>query len=246
MNEQQLKAVRRAPLVLLMAGMAISQLSAECTTHVWDTSQIPAHPSWLEPFIPAGTQSGFAAQLNSTDWLITYQFEHDAGDKGAFYKGFVIVRNGTVLRQQSLMSVSAWKRLAKKLGYSNMPGFTIYVAQVCDGRRQLDAVGFGVCCTASDGILFFVAAPERDFYRITVLPIVGGGKLEISQTFPASLRLWSEAGDGKCDGCLQHYTVSEYSVIEGKPTFVRQSTTSQQFEPGEFDAHRIVLLPVSH
>ncbi|HTV04594.1 MAG TPA: hypothetical protein VME86_04435 [Acidobacteriaceae bacterium] len=248
MTRRRLQAGRRVALTFLVAALAVSHLPgrslhAQCTTRVWDTSRPPEHPSWLLPFIPVGTQPAFAAQLNSSDWLITYQLQHEPGDKGAFYTGFVVVRSGEVVRNVSLMSVGAWKRMGKKLGYTNMAALNVYAAQVCQDKQLLAAVGFQVCCTASSGILYFIVTPEPDFYRITPLPMVGGGKLEISSTFPVQLRLWGEEGDGTCDACLQHFNVSEYSVVAGKPTPGQHNTTSQQFKPGDFDADRIVIFP---
>lgn len=251
MNWQRKNAGRWIVLTLAAASLTSAplltpRLHAQCATQVWNTSQMPDHPTWLQPFLPANTQPGFAAQLSPTDWLITYQFEHAASDKGAFYKGFVIVRNGDVLRDESLMSVGAWKTTAKKLGYANMPGFTVHAAEVCEGKTEVVTVGFSVCCTTSSAILYFVAAPEPDFYRITALPIVSGGKLEMSQSLPVTLHLWNETNDGTCDGCAQHYKVSEYVMAQDKPKLVQQTASSQRFEPGQFDANRIVILPAGN
>ena len=87
-----------------------------------------------------------------------------------------------------------------------------------------------------------VLEPRGTGYSLNMLSMVGGGKLEISAGSSLKLSLWDEKGDGKCDECLQHFEVSEYEMKDGRPDLIRKLRAEEKYKPGDFQAHRIVLV----
>jgi hypothetical protein len=238
----------KGPILLLVVTMLSSNLFAQCAARVWDSHGRDAtvHSKHLETFqsvVPAGMKPRFEAQMSDSDWLVVYEKHGARSTSDPQEGGFVIVRDRKVLVHQDLLAIPAWRKFAKDVGEADRPAFAVSIAQVCRGSERMTFAAFAACCTTASAVLYMVATPERDSYRVEALPLVGGGKLEVSAGSAVKIRLWDETGDGKCDGCPQHFKVTEYRVDGGKPIVVGEETPSQLFSPGDFDAHRIVLLP---
>jgi hypothetical protein len=185
----------------------------------------------------------FAVQLKDSDWLVVYTKPGPRTQDDPQDGGFLLVRGHHVLVSQSLMAIPAWKKFAQDIGSPGTPAFGVFAARACrSGEKPIIALGFAACCTTASAIQYIFAEPHGTGYLLTTLPMVGGGKLEIISGKPIRLKLWDEMGDGQCDGCLQHFNVSEYEMKGGEAVFVRKEQVPRKYKPGDFDAHRIVLV----
>jgi hypothetical protein len=151
-----------------------------------------------------------------------------------------------VILRRSLMSVPSWRNFARSVHDDDPPATGVSVGQVCEEAAHTVAIAFQACCTTTSPVLCFIGVSDGGAYRVTALPIIGGGKLEVYRSSPVKLQLWDETSDEMCDGCPQRYEVSEYRVVGGKPVFVRRFTPSRRYAAGEFDPDRIALMPASH
>lgn len=226
-------------LFLLTSPLAFGQ----CRSQIWRSTKDSTVPARFQSLLPSGMAGRFAVHLNSGDWLIVYAKPgiHTADDPQD--GGFLLVRGHHVLVSQSLMNLPAWKKFARDIGSPGTPAFGVFAAQVCaSGEKPIIFLGFAACCTTASAVQYFLMQQAGTGYGLKILPMVGGGKLEIIDSTPIRLKLWDETGDGKCDGCLQHFQVSEYEMRNGKPVLVRKQKTSGEYKPGDFDSHRIVLV----
>jgi hypothetical protein len=234
-------------LAFLLSAVSSSFLRAQCANQIWQTTVKSKTITRFQSAVPAGMRPRFAAKLNDADWLVVYESKNPAENKTARDEGFVIMRNGRRLLNQTLMAIPAWSSFAKSMDEKDMPGFAVSVAQFCSGQDHAVAIAFGACCTTSSSILYFIAVANEDGYAITALPMVGGGKLELLAGSFLKLRLWDEMYETctekiESDACPRKFKISEYQFQNGHPVFVKQSVSSRRFSPGDFDKHRIVLL----
>lgn len=239
-SEKQNISVTLATLLALFG----THLFAQCSTRVWDPAVRSANLAQFQSFVPAKMSPRFSAKLTQTDWLIFYEVPRPLNEPVPHDEGFEIVRNSHVVLRRSLMSVPAWRDFARSVKDNDPPAIGIAAGQVCGRMANTVAVAFQACCTTTSALLYFIAVSSGGAYRVTALPMGRGGKLELSQTSPVRLDFWDETDDGSCDGCLQHYKITQYRIVSGEPVFVHRFTSSRRFEAAEFDPNRIALLPL--
>ncbi|MGC2163233.1 MAG: hypothetical protein WA634_15075 [Silvibacterium sp.] len=247
MSNWKLQPVNRGNTILtfFLFLMLASPAFGQCSSRVWESTTYPQGPAKFQSLLPAGMTERFSVNLFGNDWLVVYARPGVHTSQDPQDGGFLLVRDHRVLVSQSLMQVPAWKKFARDIGPENLPAFNVFAAQVCHGHGRIVVLGFAACCSTASAVLYMIAEPNGDNYRLTTLPMVGGGKLEIAASDPVRLSLWDELGDGACDGCLQHFNISEYKMEDGAPVLIRKQRASTKHKPGDFDAHRIVLVPAS-
>jgi hypothetical protein len=247
MSNWKLQPVNRGGKLFTMLLLLLGALPAfgQCRSRVWKSTAYPHEPAKFQSLLPPGMTEQFVVNLVNNDWLVVYGKSSERTPSDPQDGGFLLVRGHRVLVNQSLMQVPAWKKFARDIGPENLPAFSIFAAQVCHGRGRIVVLGFAACCSTASAVLYMIAKPNGGNYRLTTLPMVGGGKLEITASDPVGLNLWDEMGDGACDGCPQHFNISEYKMEDGTPVLIRKQRASTKHKPGDFDAHRIVLIPAS-
>ena len=71
--------------------------------------------------------------------------------------------------------------------------------------------------------------PTGDGYRLTPLPIVAGGVLELSKSDPLLLRTWNNLFEGSCNACPTRYGITEFKLVEGIPQKFRSYRTRKLY-----------------
>lgn len=239
------RGVKSFSILLLMAFAPA--LFAQCASRTWDSPwQSPSSveaAAKFESLIPAGMTERFTAKLTENDWFVAYATAGARTKDNPQDGGLLFIRNGQVLTSQSLLDVPAWKKFARDVGPADLPTFSVFAAQLCQGSKRVVVLGFSACCSAASAVLYMTAIPEGDTYMLAALPVVGGGRLEVFPGSPIKLRLWSGREDGKCEQCDQHFDQSEYELRDSEPVLLKKAISTQMYKPGDFAAHRIVLLP---
>lgn len=226
----------------VLLALACVPMVGQCRTQTWTSTTDSTIPAKLQSLLPSGMAGRFAVHLDSGDWVVVYAKPGARTSDDPQDGGFLLVREHRVLVSQSLMDIPAWKKFARDIGSPGAPAFGVFVAQVCAGKSSIIALGFAACCTTASAVQYILMRQEGTAYSLHTLPMAGGGKLEILAGNPIRLKLWDETGDGQCDGCPQHFHVSEYKIQDGEPVFVRKEQAPEKYKPGDFDTHRIVLV----
>lgn len=236
---------------LLLALLFSPMLLAQCANHSWESPWKTATPvsgtevQRLAPLLPAGTEARYAVELASHDdghdEFVAYDAKNARSGENPQDGGFLFVHAGKVVAQQSLMSVDNWRKFARDIGPADKPAFSVFVTEFCSAAKLHLAIGFSACCSDASAVLYFLATPDGNAYKLASLPVVGGGRLQIFPGHPIELREWSGMEDGKCEQCEQHFRVTSFHVVNGAPVVFKIANSDRMYKPGEFAPHRISL-----
>jgi hypothetical protein len=229
-------------LALLLLALSCSFAFGQCRSRVWESTSYPKGPAKFPVLMPAGMAERLAVNLTGNDWLVVYAKPGTRTPDDPQDGGFLVVRGHRVLVSQSLMQIPAWKKFARDIGPQDRPAFNVFVARVCSGRSPVFVLAFAACCSTASALQPMIVTPQGEGYRLRMLPMVGGGKLEVATGGAMKLSLWNERGDGRCDECLQHFDITDYWIDNGSPVLKGKQVSLEEHKPGEFASHRIVLV----
>jgi hypothetical protein len=120
------------------------------------------------------------------------------------------------------------------------------VTKACTGDSPLYFVSMQRWGDEISPAFLFTVVPTGDGYKISHLPAISGGVLEVSTSNPLNLRAWDSLHEGDCNACETHYLITEYQIRHGKPVRTQRYRTRRLYDSGNYifdDRRRIRFIP---
>lgn len=87
---------------------------------------------------------------------------------------------------------------------------------------------------------FFLVRFDGQSYALDSIAQTFAGRMEILETDPAEIRVWSAGIDDTCVWCEQHYSTDVYVWQNGQFTLKSHEVTPDTYQPGDLNQHPIV------
>lgn len=173
----------------------------------------------------------FSYTLSASDSLLIQS--HTETSIGPYDTGFMITRNGKVVRRVSP------KRLAGDFN-------ALAVTRACGPEGPIYFITMQYNGDETSPALLFVLVPSADGYAVSTLPTISGGVFEVSRDDPHHLRTWDNLHEGSCNACETHYQITEYEIQDDKPVRTSRYRTRHLYTSGNSifdDRRRIRFIP---
>jgi hypothetical protein len=108
-----------------------------------------------------------------------------------------------------------------------------------DARSNAAAIAFR-CGGDGARTNFFLLRFDGQSYTLESLAQTTTGRMEILETDPAEIRVWSAGIDDTCVWCDQHYSTDIYVWQDGAFAPKSHNVTPDAYNPGELNQHPIV------
>jgi len=108
-----------------------------------------------------------------------------------------------------------------------------------DSKSNAAAIAFR-CAGDGSRTNFFLLRFDGNSYALEPIAQTSTGRLEILETDPAEIRVWSAGVDDTCVWCDQHYSTDIYLWQDGAFTPKSHNVTPDAYNPGELNQHPIV------
>jgi hypothetical protein len=120
---------------------------------------------------------------------------------------------------------------------------TLYVTRACASEGPIHFVTMKYMGDEISPALVFTLVPSAQGYKVSTLPMISGGVVDVSTADPLRLRIWDNLHEGDCNACETAYRITEYEIKEGKPVRIRQHRTRHLYTSAQFDESRIRFIP---
>lgn len=177
----------------------------------------------------------FRYPLPASDSLLIRSHEDTETSIGPYDTGFVIARDGSVLRSISLRELPEMRGEDPDFANSFT---TLAVTRACGIGGEIFFVTMQYSGDETSPAFVFVLAPTADGYKVSTLPMISGGVYEISRTDPLHVRAWDSLHEGQCNACATAYQITEYEIRDGKPVRIGRYRTRHLYASGHFDDRR--------
>ena len=168
----------------------------------------------------------FRYSLSASDSLLIRSHEDTETSIGPYDIGFVITHNGSPLQHFSL------------LPEFEEDSSTLAVTRACGSGGPVYFVTTQRWGDDISPALIFVIAPSADGYKVSTLPMISGGVLEVSRADPLHIRTWDSLHEGDCNACETAYRITQYEIRGGKPVRTCRYRTRHHYGSGDFDDRR--------
>ncbi len=118
----------------------------------------------------------------------------------------------------------------------DLAGFAAFRA---DAKSDAAAIAFR-CVGDGSHTDFFLLRFDGLSYSLESIAQTYTGRMEILETDPAQIRVWSAAVDRSCVWCDQHYSTDIYVWQDGQLAPKSHDVTPDAYNPGEWNQHPIV------
>jgi len=108
-----------------------------------------------------------------------------------------------------------------------------------DAKSGAAAVAFR-CGGDGSRTNFFLLRFDGQSYVLENIAQTSTGRMEILETDPAEIRVWSAGIDDTCVWCDQHYSTDIYVWQDGQFAAKAHNVTPETYNPGELNQHPIV------
>jgi len=108
-----------------------------------------------------------------------------------------------------------------------------------DAKSDAAAVAFR-CGGDGARTNFFLLRFDGQSYALESIAQTSTGRMEILESDPTEIRIWSAGVDDTCVWCDQHYSTDVYIWQDGEFTPKSHEVTRDTFQPGELNQHPIV------
>jgi len=142
-------------------------------------------------------------------------------------RGMLLVHNGGVVENVALQSLKVLQATEDEDDRDNYEALS--VARVCSDDKPIFFLAFAYRGDMTSSDLFLSIAPALDGYRITPIPLVSGGVLDLSVGNPLGFRTWSNLFEGSCNACPTHYEIIDYLLEDGTPRKVKRYRTRKLY-----------------
>jgi hypothetical protein len=177
----------------------------------------------------------FRYSLSASDTLLIRSHVDRETSLGPFDTGFVILREGKVLRRVTLAALPEMRHEGDDFAQS----FTaLAVARACGSGGSIFFVTMQYSGDETSPALLFTVVPSGDGYEISTLPMISGGILEVSRVDPSKIRTWDNLHEDNCEACETPYEIAEYEIRDGKPVPTRRYRTRHLYQSANFDDRR--------
>ncbi len=193
--------------------------------------------------LPKGMFVHYRYELGADSAILLYGQSMELPDPGYNDEGILIVLAGKVTRQRSLARLRV---LASSDDYEKHNFIALSITRACTEGAPIYFAAFGYMGDMTSADLFLIIIPEENAYRISALPLVSGGTLDLSRSEPLRVRTWNNLGEGSCNACDTHYWVSEFTLREGAPMLVKRFRTRRMYSSDDAmfdDRLRVRLIP---
>ena len=108
-----------------------------------------------------------------------------------------------------------------------------------DSKSDAAAIAFR-CAGDGSRTNFFMLRFDGESYALQPIAQTSTGRMEILETDPAEIRVWSAGVDDTCVWCDQHFSTDIYVWQNGEFALKSHDVTHDSFQPGELNQHPIV------
>jgi hypothetical protein len=223
-------------IVVLAVLSLIAILGIEASAHSQCKNQITLVP--LNARKAAKRASDFDRYkypLSASDVLLIRSHEDTETSIGPYDTGFVITRDGSALQRVSLRGLPEMRGEDSDFADSFT---TLAVTRACRSENSIFFVSMQYMGDMTSPALLFVIVPSAQGYKVSTLPMISGGVLDVSNTDPLHLKTWDNLHEGECNACETAYRVTEYEIEDGKPVQTRRYRTRHRYSSGHFDDRR--------
>jgi hypothetical protein len=212
------------PVALLFSALTAAAQTEPCQAHI---TPIPFSGKHLTvpvgAHLPKGAFIRFEYPLQDGYTLLLYSVPDDFPLSHYGDRGIQLIHNNQSAGDYPLRSLSVMR------GEDADNFEALSVAQICSGDKPDYFIAFGYRGDITSGDLFVSMVPTGDGYRLTPLPIVAGGVLELSKSDPLLLRTWNNLFEGSCNACPTRYGITEFKLVEGIPQKFRSYRTRKLY-----------------
>jgi len=178
----------------------------------------------------------FSYALSISDSLQIRSHEDTETSIGPYDTGFVIKRDGKALQSVLLRKLPEFQR---GVLFSSEDGFsTLAVTRACTSGGPIYFVTMQYMGDEISPALVFTLAPIEQGYKVSNLPTISGGVVDVSVANPLHISTWDSLHEGACNACETAYRITEYEIRDGKPVSTRQYRTRHLYSSGNFDDRR--------
>jgi hypothetical protein len=213
-----------AIFISLLTAMAQSQ---QCQAHI---TSIPFHDKHLSPptgtHLPKGAFIRFRYPLQDGYTLALYSVPDDSPFLHYGDRGILLMHDDQPVQDFPLKSLGEMQGEDTDF-QDNFEA--ISVAHTCSGDKPYYFIAYGHRGDMTSSDLFISIIPATDGYRLTPLPMVAGGVLDLSKSNPLLIRTWSNLFEGDCNACPTRYEIEEYHLDDGIPQKVKKYRTRKLY-----------------
>jgi hypothetical protein len=223
------------PLVLIILGSPYLALS-QCINQI---TLVPLRT--MKAASRARDFSRFSYSLSASDSLLIRSHENSGTSIGPYDTGFVITHNAKPIRDVTLRGLSELRN--EETWYSES-FTTLAVTRACRGADPIYFITMQYMGDRTSPALIFTIIPSQQGYKVSTVPLISGGVLDVSVSNPLHLRTWDNLHEGMCEACGTAYEITEFEIRNGKPIRTRQYRTRHQYTSSQFDdLRRIRFVP---
>jgi len=182
----------------------------------------------------------FRYALSSTDVLLIDSHEDTQTTIGPYDTGFSVKRDGKTIKSVALRELPEFQRQGSFYSESFT---TIAITTACG---SVDPIYFLTMKYKGDELspaLIFLLIPSAKGYRVSNLPMISGGTVDVSKSNPLHLKVWDNLNEGMCNACMTAYRITEYEIQEGGPVRIRRYRTRHLYSSDQFGEARVRFIP---
>jgi hypothetical protein len=213
--------------LLILTTLPASAQTSPCRAHI---TPIPFQSRHLSP-PPAAhlTKRAFIRfeyPLQDDYKLLLYSEPDDFPALHYGDRGILLMHNDQLAENVVLQSLTV---LQKQDEDARDNYEALSVARACSDDDPIFFLAFAYRGDITSSDLFLSIASARDDYRVTPIPLVSGGVLDLSVGNPLAFRTWSNLFEGSCNACPTRYEITEYLLEEGTPRKVKRYRTRKLY-----------------
>jgi hypothetical protein len=132
--------------------------------------------------------SRFSYSLSASDSLHIRSHENSGTSIGPYDTGFVITHNAKPIRDVTLRGLSELRN--EETWYSES-FTTLAVTRACRGADPIYFITMQYMGDRTSPALIFTIIPSQQGYKVSTVPLISGGVLDVSVSNPLHLRTWT-------------------------------------------------------
>jgi hypothetical protein len=179
----------------------------------------------------------FKYSLSSSDSLLLWAHEDKGTTLGPYDTGFSVVRNGRELQRTTLKGLPEMRGEDSDFAESF---FSLALARTCGKEGPIFFLTMQYEGDITSPALIFVLVPSDRGYRVSTLPMLSGGVVEVSMNDPTRIKTWDNLHEGACEACETAYEITEYHIEGAEPTCTRRYRSKHLYSSDNamFDGRR--------
>lgn len=220
--------IRAAILVvtLFTALTAAAQID-QCQAHITPIPFSGKHltvPTGAQ--LPKGAFIRFEYPLQNGYTLLLYSVPDNFPLSHYGDRGILLMHNNQIAHKIPLqtLSVLQFEHEDMRDNYE-----ALSIAQTCSGDNPHYFIAFSYRGDMTSPAIFIDIEPANNAYRLTPMPHVYGGVLELSKSNPLLIRTWSNLFEGGCSACDTRYEIVEYTLKDGTPQKLKSYRTRKLY-----------------